>query len=109
MNRKEKKMKKKAVDPVLEQQQFNNQTFNFKSRVSKGEGACYSIMKKTECLNEGNYNINFDLVDPKKKMADIQLREKTASKPRMFSVPPCVIKSAECSIETRQKVKREMP
>ena len=77
MKMKEKKMKKKALDPAQEQEVFNKQAHFFKSKVSKGEGACYSIMKKTECLNEGNYNINFDLVDPKKKMADIQLREKT--------------------------------
>ena len=37
----------------------------FKSNVPKFEDHVYKLHKKTVSLNDGNYRINYDTVDPK--------------------------------------------
>ena len=48
---------------------FKNMQPIFKSGVRKGEDMCYKINDPPVSLNEGNYRVNYEIVDPKKKMA----------------------------------------
>lgn len=97
-----------AVDQEHEKEIFKNQTKNFKSKVSRGEDACYKLNTKPVSLNEGNYRVKFEPVDPKVQTPALQEFESHNPTKRFYNVSPCVLNAHECNLQTRKAAKEKM-
>jgi hypothetical protein len=71
------------------------------------EDPCYKIVDRPVSLNEGNYRVNFDIIDPKKKMAYFPKKATTHPKKRFFKVSPCLMNETVCSLKTRKAAKED--
>ena len=60
-------------------------------------------------LNEGNYRVSFEPVDPYMTTPDLSLKPKKEAVPRFYRVPPCVLNKTECTLGARKKAKAENP
>lgn len=81
----------------------------FKSGVEKMENQCYKINNRPVSLNEGNYRVNFEIIDKKPKKADFSKKPLTEPKKRFFKVAPCSTNNAVCSLQSRKAAKQEHP
>lgn len=82
---------------------------NFKSGVNKFEDACYKIVNRPVSLNEGNYRVNFDIVDAKKKVADFSRKPISEVNKKFFKVSPCLMNDTVCSLKSRKAAKADNP
>ena len=73
-------------------------TANFKSGVKKGEDQCYKLNARPVSLNEGNYRVNFEVVDPKLKMADFNKKPLSQIKKKFFKVSTCTMNDTVCTL-----------
>lgn len=65
------------------------------------------LNRRPVSLNEGNYRVSYDPVDPKVATPSLKDKPKHIPRSRLFRVAPCAVDKVECTLQSRTKAKRE--
>ena len=94
------------LDLIEKKQQFNEQQSSFKNNVQRYTEPIYKILDARPVdLGEGPRTVKYAHTDKKEKVADFTHHGHTTVKNRFHHVPPCVLDSTHCSLDSRRQSK----
>ena len=94
---------KDPLDLLEKKRLFNEQQSSFKNNVERYKEPVYQILDARPVdLGEGPRTVKYAHTDPKEKAADFTKHGPATVKNRFHHVPPCVLDSTHCSLDSRR-------